>query len=147
MYFKWSLKVLYIIICKMESSVFMLKPIVDKFYEEANIYKERIKELEKTIEVLTKQLAQSVPAKKKKNEVVTIGEDNDDVYADEALAPPASSLAPIKEEKQVVIVENTSTTQEDNKQVNVDLAKDRKAYMKEYQRSYRKKKKELAQTN
>jgi hypothetical protein len=147
MYFKWSLKVLRVIICKMESSVFMLKPIVDKFYEEANIYKQRIRELEKLNEVLTKQLAQSMTVKKKKNEVVTIGEDNDDVYADEALAPPVPSPAAIKEEKQVVIVENTTTVQEDSKQINIEDTKDRKAYMKEYQRSYRKKKKELAQTN
>jgi hypothetical protein len=128
---------------KMESSVFMIKPIVDKFYEEANIYKERIRELEKKVESLSKALAQSVTAKKKKNEVVTIEDSDDDVYANEALAPPASSLAPVKEEKQVVIVENTTTAQEDNKQVNVDLAKDRKAYMKEYQRNYRKKQKDI----
>jgi hypothetical protein len=129
---------------KMESSVFMIKPIVDKFYEEANIYKERIRELEKKVESLSKALAQSVTAKKKKNEVVTIEDSDDDVYANEALAPPASSLAPVKEEKQVVIVENTTTAQEDNKQVNVTIDKNRKEYMKEYQRNYRKKQKEIA---
>lgn len=128
---------------KMESSVFMIKPIVDKFYEEAKIYKERIRELEKKVESLSKALAQSVTAKKKKNEVVTIEDSDDDVYANEALAPPASSLAPTKEEKTVVIGESTTTQQEENKQVTVETAKDRKAYMKEYQRNYRKKQKDL----
>jgi hypothetical protein len=122
----------------------MIKPIVDKFYEEANIYKQRIKELEKKVESLSKALAQSVTAKKKKNEVVTIEDsDDDEDYAEEALAPPASSLAPIKEEKTVTIGENSTTPQEDNKQVNVELTKDRKAYMKEYQRNYRKKQKDI----
>ncbi len=128
----------------MESSVFMIKPIVDKFYEEANIYKQRIKELEKKVESLSKALAQSVTAKKKKNEVVTIEDsDNDEDYAEEALAPSASSLAPVKEEKTITIGENSTTPQEDNKQVNVELTKDRKAYMKEYQRNYRKKQKDI----
>lgn len=127
----------------MESSVFMLKPIVDKFYEEAQMYKDRIKELEKKVESLSKALAQSVTAKKKKAEVVTIEDSDDDVYANEALAPPASSLAPIKEEKPAVVVESSTATQEDSKQVTVDTDKDRKAYMKEYQRNYRKKQKDL----
>lgn len=131
---------------KMESSVFMIKPIVDKFYEEANIYKARIKELEKKVESLSNLLTQSVTAKKKKNEVVVIGDDEDDVYADEALAPPASSPAIVvkQEEKQNNVIEIGSSSQEDNKQVNVTVDKNRKEYMKEYQRNYRKKQKEIA---
>ena len=121
----------------MESSVFMLKPIVDRFYEEARIYKERIEFLEKKVETLTKQLAE---CGKKSKEVVTIGED-DDVYADQALAPPT------KEENHLVHTETSTITQEDNKQINIMDTKDRKEYMKEYQRSYRKKKKELEQNN
>ncbi len=74
---------------------------------------------------------------------VTIGDSDDDVYADEALAPPASSLAPVKEEKPAVVAESSTTPQEESKQVNVDVSKDRKAYMKEYQRSYRKKQKDI----
>jgi len=128
---------------KMESSVFMLKPIVDKFYEEANIYKERIRELEKKVESLSKLLAQSVTVKKKRNEVVMIDDSDDDVYANEALAPPTSSLVPVKEEKSAVVVETPTTVQEESKNIVVDIDKDRKAYMKEYQRTYRKKQKNL----
>ncbi len=128
----------------MESSVFMLKPFVDKFYEEATIYKKHIETLEKRIKQLEEENARLVSqGKKKKPEVVVIGDD-DDVYADEALAPPASSLAPIKEEKPVMIPENVTTPQEESKQVNVTIDKSRKEYMKEYQRNYRKKQKEIA---
>ena len=129
---------------KMESSVFMLKPFVDKFYEEATLYKKHIETLEKRIKQLEEENARLVgQSKKKKVEVVTIEDSDDDVYANEALAPPASSLAPTKEEKTVVIGENTTTQQEENKQVTVETAKDRKAYMKEYQRNYRKKQKDI----
>ena len=129
---------------KMESFAFMLKPIVDKFYEEAKICKERIETLEKRNKELEEKIAKlESQGKKKKPEVVVIGDD-DDVYADEALAPPASSLAPIKEEKPVMITESVTTPQEESKQVNVTVDKSRKEYMKEYQRNYRKKQKEIA---
>ena len=132
---------------KMESSVFMLKHIVDKFYEDAMIYKERIDSLEKKVKQLeeenAKLVSQSKKVEKKKVEVVTLVDNDDDVYANEALAPQAS-LAPVKEEKQIVIVGNSSTTHEDSKNITVDVDKDRKEYMKEYQRNYRKKQKNIA---
>jgi acyl-CoA reductase-like NAD-dependent aldehyde dehydrogenase len=131
---------------KMESSVFMLKHIVDKFYEDALIYKERIDSLEKKVKQLeeenAKLVSQSKKVEKKKVEVVTLVDNDDDVYANEALAPQAS-LAPIKEEKPIVIVGNSTTVQEDNKNITVGVDKDRKTYMKEYQRNYRKKQKDL----
>ena len=132
----------------MESSVFMIKPLVDKFYEEANVYKARIDTLEKKVKQLeednAKLVLQSKKVEKKKVEVMTLVDSDDDVYANDALAPPASSLAPVKEEKQVVIVENSTVLQEDSKNIIVDVDKDRKEYMKEYQRNYRKKQKEIA---
>jgi hypothetical protein len=144
----------------MESSVFMLKPIVDKFYEEAKIYKERIKELEKKVKELEVENAKLVMQSRKKKVgavtteawgdniyELTIGDSDDDVYAAEALAPPASSLAQVKEEKTAEIAENSTTTQEENKQVKVETEKSRKEYMKEYQRSYRKKQKDIALNN
>ena len=131
----------------MESSVFMLKPIVDKFYEEAKLYKERIDSLEKKVKQLEEENAklvlQSKKVEKKKVEVVTLVNSEDDVYANEALAPPASSLAPVKEEKPVVVVEASTTPQEESKNIIVETDKDRKTYMKEYQRTYRKKQKDL----
>jgi hypothetical protein len=120
----------------------MLKPIVDKFYEEAKIYRDRIVSLEKRVKELEQENAKLMLQSKKKKEVVVIGDSDDDVYAEEALAP-ASSLAPIKEEKTVVVIENSTTQQEESKQVTVETVKDRKAYLKEYQRNYRKKQKDL----
>ena len=118
---------------KMESSVFMLKPIVDKFYEEAKMYKERIDNLEKKVKQLeednAKLVLQSKKVEKKKVEVVTLVNSEDDVYANEALAPPASSLAPVKEEKTVVVVEASTTPQEESKNIIVETDKDRKTYM------------------
>jgi hypothetical protein len=132
---------------KMESSVFMLKPIVDKFYEEAKMYKERIDNLEKKVKQLEEDNAnlvlQSKKVEKKKVEVVTWVNSEDDVYANEALAPPAASLAPVKEEKPVVVVEASRMPQEESKNIIVETDKDRKTYMKEYQRTYRKKQKDL----
>jgi len=123
---------------KMESSVFMLKPIVDKFYEEAKMYKERIDNLEKKVKQLEEDNAnlvlQSKKVEKKKVEVVTWVNSEDDVYANEALAP-------VKEEKPVV--EASTTPQEENKNIIVETDTDRKTYMKEYQRTYRKKQKNL----
>jgi len=131
----------------MESSVFMLKPIVDKFYEEAKMYKERIDNLEKKVKQLEEDNAnlvlQSKKVEKKKVEVVTWVNSEDDVYANEALAPPAASLAPVKEEKPVVVVEASRMPQEESKNIIVETDKDRKTYMKEYQRTYRKKQKDL----
>ena len=132
---------------KMESSVFMLKPIVDKFYEEAKMYKERIDNLEKKVKQLeednAKLVLQSKKVEKKKVEVATLVNSEDDVYANEALAPPASSLAPVKEEKTVVVVEASTIPQEESKNIIVETDKERKIYMKEYQRNYRKKQKDL----
>ncbi len=131
----------------MDSSVFMLKPIVDKFYEEAKLYKERIGILEKRVKQLeeenAKLVTQSKKVEKKKVEVVTLLDSDDDVYENDALAPPTSSLAPVKEEKTNANVENSTTVQEESKNITVDIDKDRKEYMKEYQRNYRKKQKDL----
>ena len=129
---------------KMDSSVFMLKPIVDKFYEEAKIYKERIDSLEKRNKQLEEDIAKlQAQRMKKKVEVVTFVDSDDDVYANEALAPPAASLAPVKVEKAVEVIGSSTTSQEDSKQITLDNDKDRKTYMKDYQRAYRKKQKDL----
>ena len=50
----------------MESSVFMLKPFVDKFYEEATNYKQRIETLEKRNKELEEKLAKLESQGKKK---------------------------------------------------------------------------------
>ena len=128
------------------TSILILKPIVDVLYEEMKEYKEktdkRIRELENEVKLLRSQKCQEPVLKN----VVIVDDIDDDIYEEEALAPPTSSPAPvleqveIKEEKD----EKPSTTQEDIKTIEMIKGKDRKEYMKEYQRNYRKKQKNLA---
>lgn len=128
------------------TSILILKPIIDVLYEEMKEYKEktdkRIRELENEVKLLRSQKCQEPVLKN----VVIVDDIDDDIYEEEALAPPTSSPATvleqveIKEEKD----EKPSTAQEDIKTIEMIKGKDRKEYMKEYQRNYRKKQKNLA---
>ena len=124
------------------NTILILKPIIDALYEEMRQYQERT---DKRIQWLEGQLAQY---KNKESYEIFIKEMkntddvNDDDYAEAALAPPA---AVVQVENKTEVRENTSTTQEDTKTVRMIGGKDAKEYMKEYQRSYRKKQKENAQ--
>jgi hypothetical protein len=136
------------------NTILVLKPIIDALYDEMKEYKEktdkRIKELEVELSVFRNkrkrpEVAQSV--------VVIDDSDDDEAFAKAALAPPASSLAPATVVAQVEIkkenTENPTTTKEDVKSVKMIGGKDAKEYMKEYQRTYRKKQKEntISKTN
>lgn len=128
------------------TSILILKPIIDVLYEEMKEYKEktdkRIRELENEVKLLRSQKCQEPVLKN----VVIVDDIDDDIYEEEALAPPTSPPAAvleqveIKEEKD----EKPSTAQEDIKTIEMIKGKDRKEYMKEYQRNYRKKQKNLA---
>jgi len=136
------------------NTILVLKPIIDALYDEMKEYKEktdkRIKELEVELSVFRNkrkrpEVAQSV--------VVIDDSDDDEAFAKAALAPPASSLAPATVVAQVEIkkenTENPTTAKEDVKSVKMIGGKDAKEYMKEYQRTYRKKQKEntISKTN
>ena len=132
------------------NTILVLKPIIDALYDEMKEYKEktdkRIKELENELAVLRIQRKRPTVAPS----VVTIedsDDDNDEVYAEVALAPPASSLAPALAQVEIKkdIKQISSTEQEDIKNVKMIGGKDAKEYMKEYQRSYRKKQKNTTQ--
>jgi hypothetical protein len=127
------------------TSILILKPIIDVLYEEMKEYKEktdkRIRELENEVKLLRSQKCQEPVLKN----VVIVDDIDDDSYEEEAMAHPTSSPASvleqveIKEEKE----EKPSIQQEDIKTVEMIKGKDRKEYMKEYQRNYRKKQKNL----
>ena len=127
------------------TSILILKPIIDVLYEEMKEYKEktdkRIRELENEVKLLRSQKCQEPVLKN----VVIVDDIDDDSYEEEAMAPPTSSPAAVL--KQVEIKEGKeekpSTQQEDIKTVEMIKGKDRKEYMKEYQRNYRKKQKNL----
>ncbi len=135
------------------STVFVLKPIIDVLYNEVSEYKKEIERLNKIIEELrgskTHKKVEKVEVEVKKNEIIDLSESDeefdDEKYAKQAEAPPASS--PICDRDQVEnqknISESSTSNNEDVKNVKMIGGKDKKEYMKEYQRTYRKKQKEL----
>lgn len=134
------------------STVFVLKPIIDVLYEEVNQYKKEIERLNKIISDLTerktivKQVNVLTKNVKDANEVVELSDDEDETLANLAEAPPSSSPAqPVLLTQLENQNENNnipSMTQEESKAVKLIAGKDKKEYMKEYQRTYRKKQKE-----
>jgi len=116
------------------NTLLILKPIVDALYEEMKEYKDKT---DNRIDWLQSQLDQYKNKESYDNFVNEIANDiNDDDYAEEALAPcPVVS----KEE----IQENDIVVQEETKNVKMIAGKEVKEYMKEYQRSYRKKQKNI----
>lgn len=135
------------------STVFVLKPIIDVLYNEVNEYKKEIERLNKIIEELreykTHKKIEKVEVEIKKNEIIDLmdsdEEFDDDKYTKQAEAPPASS--PISDREQVENQknnnENLTSNNEDIKNVKMIGGKEKKEYMKEYHRNYRKKQKEL----
>ena len=135
------------------STVFVLKPIIDVLYNEVNEYKKEIERLNKIIEGLrehkTHKKVEKVEVEVKKNEIIDLvdsdEEFDDEQYAKQAEAPPASS--PICDRDQVEnqknINETSTSYNEEVKNVKMIGGKEKKEYMKEYHRSYRKKQKEL----
>ena len=122
------------------SAILVLKPIIDALYDEMKYYQDRT---DKRIQWLEGQLAQykNKESYDKFVNEVTNDIDDDDAYAEAALAPPAVvAQVEIKNE----LEKNTSTTEEDTKTVKMIGGKDAKEYMKEYQRTYRKKQKNIA---
>lgn len=125
------------------SSILILKPIMDVLYEELKEYKEkmekRVKELEAEVAVLKTgrkkpRMAQDV--------VVLEDSDDDEAFAEAALAGLTQPTLLTQVENTNDKKENTSTEQDDVKTVKMIGGKDAKEYMKEYQRTYRKKQKE-----
>jgi hypothetical protein len=141
-------------------TVFILKPIIDVLYEEVNGYKKEIERLNKIIDELKKrktdtEVNRKVPTRAKNNvkpvkevQIYEISDSEDDeIFAKEAEAPPTSSLATVltQVENQNENTKNDSLVQEDEKNVKMIGGKNKKEYMKEYQRTYRKKQKENLQ--
>jgi DNA-directed RNA polymerase alpha subunit len=136
------------------STVFVLKPIIDVLYNEVNEYKKEIERLNKIIDELKgrkfHKKVEVIEVESKKNEIIDLTDsdydsDDDEKYAKQAEAPPASS--PVyeceQEENKNNNNENVSSSNDDIKKVKMIGGKEKKEYMKEYQRTYRKKQKEL----
>lgn len=127
------------------STIFVLKPIIDALYNEMKEYEEktekRIKELEAELAALKSKRKRPTVAQN----IVVLEDSDDEAFAKAAEAPPTSSPASVlaQVEKQVEIKDNTATSVEDVKNVKMINGKNAKDYMKEYQRNYRKKQKDI----
>ena len=136
------------------NTILILKPIIDALYDEMKDYKDktdkRIKELEVELSVFRNKRKRPLVAEN----VVVIDEsddDDDEAFAEAARAPPASSPATVlvQVETKKENIEYNTNDKEDVKNIKMIGGKDAKEYMKEYQRSYRKKQKEntISKTN
>lgn len=126
------------------NTILILKPIIDALYEEMRLYQDRT---DKRIQWLEAQLAQykNKESHEKFEKLLNSVQDdiNDDDYAEAALAPPCGCSLPPQVETQQEVREEANTVQEDTKTVKMIGGKDAKEYMKEYQRTYRKKQKNI----
>jgi len=130
------------------SSILILKQIIDVLYEDVKEYKEkmekRVKELEEEVSSLKKNRKKPIVAP---SVVVLEDSEDDEAFAEAALAGLAlAGLAPAtlltQVENMIEKKDPHTTDQDDVKTVKMIGGKDAKEYMKEYQRSYRKKQKE-----
>lgn len=126
------------------SSILILKPIIDALYEEVKDYKEkmekRVKELEAEVGSLKTQRKRPAVAP---SVVVLEESDDDEAFAEAALAGLAPAPVPKQVEHKPEVKEKPTTVQEDTKTVKMIGGKDAKEYMKDYQRTYRKKQKDI----
>lgn len=126
------------------SGILILKPIIDALYEDMREYKQntdrRIKELERELYVLRNQKKNEVAPKN----VVMYDSEDDDEFLEEAKSKPEVNAIVLTQVENKTETDNINTlNNEDIKVVKTVKGKDRKDYMKEYQRNYRKKQKDL----
>jgi len=125
------------------SSILILKQIIDVLYEDVKEYKEkmekRVKELEAEVVMLKDRKKKPVVAP---SVVVLEDSEDDEAFAEAALAGLAREPVLTQVENTIEKKENSSTDKEEIKTVQMIGGKDKKEYMKEYQRTYRKKQKE-----
>lgn len=127
------------------STIFVLKPIIDALYNETREYEakmeKRIKELEAEVASLKSKRKRPVVAQN----AIVIDDSDDEAFAEAAQAPPTSSPTTViaQVEKREEQLENVTISNDDVKNIKMINGKNAKEYMKEYQRSYRKKQKDI----
>jgi hypothetical protein len=137
----------------MSNSIFILKPIIDALYEDAKKDREVMEALKAKISMLEKENSE-LYAENRRLELKVDGmvEIDDAAYAAEASAPAtctttcAISQAEEKVENKVVEEEQAKQVEpeeESLKTVKMVGTLSKKEYMKEYQRNYRKQRKDI----
>jgi hypothetical protein len=135
----------------MSNSIFILKPIIDALYEDAKKDREMMEALKNKISMLEKENSELYAENRRlESKVDGMVEIDDAAYAAEASAPAtcftgATSHTEEKAEKaeQVEPVEQEEQVEESLKTVKMVGTLSKKEYMKEYQRNYRKHKKDI----
>lgn len=135
----------------MSNSIFILKPIIDALYEDAKRDREVMEALKSKISMLEKENSELYAENRRlESKVDGMIEIDDSAYAAEASAPAtcttacAISHAEEKVENKVVEPEEQVEPEEESlKTVKMVGTVSKKEYMKEYQRNYRKHKKDI----
>jgi hypothetical protein len=134
----------------MSNSIFILKPIIDALYEDAKRDREMMEALKNKISMLEKENSELYAENRRlESKVDGMVEIDDAAYAAEASAPATSvtSHAEEKVENKVVEPEEQAKQVEEQveelKTVKMVGTVSKKEYMKEYQRNYRKQRKDI----
>jgi hypothetical protein len=131
----------------MSNSIFILKPIIDALYEDAKRDREVMEALKNKISVLEKENSDLYAENRRlESKVDGMVEIDDAAYAAEASAPATCSTTCVisqAEEKVENKVEEPEEPVEELKTVKMVGTVSKKEYMKEYQRNYRKQRKDI----
>ena len=136
----------------MSNSIFILKPIIDALYEDAKKDREIMEALKNKISMLEKENSELYAENRRlESKVDGMVEIDDAVYAAEASAPAtcftgATCTSHIEEKAENTViepVEQEEQVEESLKTVKMVGTLSKKEYMKEYQRNYRKQRKDI----
>lgn len=132
----------------MSNSIFILKPIIDALYEDAKRDREVMETLKNKISMLEKENSDLYAENRRLTKMDGMVEIDDEAYAAEASAPATCTISHVEEkvENKVVYPEEQSNPEEPEeslKTVKMVGTLSKKEYMKEYQRNYRKQKKDI----
>jgi len=138
----------------MSNSIFILKPIIDALYEDAKRDREVMEALKNKISMLEKENSDLYAENRRlESKVDGMVEIDDAAYAAEASAPATCSTTCVishaeeKVENKVVEPEEQAKQVEESveelKTVKMVGTVSKKEYMKEYQRNYRKQRKDI----
>ena len=137
----------------MSNSIFILKPIIDALYEDAKRDREVMEALKNKISVLEKENSELYAENRRlESKVDGMVEIDDAAYAAEASAPAtcttACAISQAEEKVENKVVEEEQAKQVEPEEESLKTVKmvgtlSKKEYMKEYQRNYRKQRKDI----
>ena len=132
----------------MSNSIFILKPIIDALYEDVKKDREVMDALQAKISVLEKENSELYAENRRlESKVDGMVEIDDAAYAAEASAPATCSttcvISQAEEKVENKVEEPVEEQVEELKTVKMVGTVSKKEYMKEYQRNYRKQRKDI----